>query len=305
MSSTPITLPSLSESNRLRGILLAMAGSVAFSGKAIIVKLCYRHGVDAVTVIMLRMVFALPFFLWLSWRAGRGRPALTLADWLRLAALGACGYYLASFLDFAGLQYISANLERLILYLTPTLVLVASRILFKASVTGRQWLALIVSYLGVGIVFGHDLVAQTSHVALGSALVLGGTIAYSSYLIFSGQAIRRYGAARTTGIATTFACLMCIGQFLLLRPISAAAVPPEVLGLSFLNATLCTYLPVTLTMLAIEKVGAPLVAQSGNIGPVTTVLLSVAILGEPFTVWIAAGTALVLAGIWLLSARQR
>ena len=106
------------------GLLLAAAGSIAFSGKAIIVKLAYRHGVDAITLVMFRMLFAVPFFIAMAWWAGRGKPSLTRADWWGVLGLGFSGYYISSFLDFLGLQYISASLERLILYLNPTLVLI-------------------------------------------------------------------------------------------------------------------------------------------------------------------------------------
>jgi drug/metabolite transporter (DMT)-like permease len=299
--STSLSLPSSrAESHRVRGILLASAGAVAFSGKAIIVKLCYRYGVDAVTVILYRMLFALPLFLGLSWIAGRGKQPLRGTDWLQLVGLGTCGYYLASFLDFLGLQYIGVNLERLILYLNPTIVLVAGLALYKVPVTRLQWSALLLSYFGIALVFGRDLATHRPHVVLGSSLVLAGTISYAAYLLFSGQVVKRLGAMRVTGIATSVACVLCIVQFLVLRPVSSLVVAPEVIELSVLNATLCTLLPVVLVMLAIEQVGAPLVAQAGNIGPVTTVLLSVTILGEPFTPWIAAGTALVVLGVWLL-----
>jgi drug/metabolite transporter (DMT)-like permease len=301
MSTSLALLPSRSQSHRLRGILLGGVGAVAFSGKAIIVKLCYRYGVDAVTVITFRMLFALPLFLWLSWFSGRGKPPLTRTAWLQLFALGFSGYYLASFLDFAGLQYIGANLERLILYLNPTLVLIASRLVFKVPVTRRQWAALLLSYLGVALVFGHGLAANAPHVVLGTGLVLASAISYSLYLVYSGQVVKQLGAMRITGVATSIACTLCIAQFLLLRPVSSLAVPPEVIELSLLNATLCTFLPIVLIMLAIEQVGASLVAQAGTIGPVSTVLLSVTILGEPFTPWIAAGTALVVLGIWILT----
>jgi drug/metabolite transporter (DMT)-like permease len=140
-----------------RGLALAAAGSIAFSGKAIIVKLAYRYGVDAVTLIMYRMLFALPMFLLLAWWAGRGRPALTRRDVAVVGGLGFSGYYLASFLDFAGLQYISASLERLILYLNPTLVLLLGALAFGHRVTLRRMLSLAVSYAGVLLVFGHEL----------------------------------------------------------------------------------------------------------------------------------------------------
>lgn len=286
---------------RPRGILLACGGAVAFSGKAIIVKLAYRYGVDAVTVIMYRMLFALPLFVALSWWAGRGRERLTGSDWRLLAGLGFSGYYLSSFLDFCGLQYISANLERLILYLNPTFVLAIGALAFKAPVTPRQLAALGASYLGICLAFGHDLNVAGRNVALGSVLVLGSAFSYALYLVYSGQAVRRLGALRMTGIATSIASVLCIVQFFILRPASAVLVAPEVIGLSVLNSTVCTFLPVILVMTAVELVGASVAAQAGIVGPLSTILMSVWILGEPFTAWLAAGTVLVLAGIWLLS----
>src|SRR4051812_25172921 len=150
------------------GLLLATFGAIAFSGKAIIVKLAYRYGVDAVTLIMYRMLFALPLFVVLAWWAGRGKPALTRRDWLVVSGLGFSGYYLASFLDFLGLAYISASLERLILYLNPTLVLAIGAIAFHRRVSLRQALALAVSYCGVLLVFGHEVAFQGRDIALGA-----------------------------------------------------------------------------------------------------------------------------------------
>jgi drug/metabolite transporter (DMT)-like permease len=283
------------------GLLLATVGAIAFSGKAIIVKLAYRHGVDAVTLIMYRMLFALPMFLLLAWWAGRGKPALTRRDWFAVLGLGFTGYYLASFLDFAGLAYISASLERLILYLNPTLVLAMGLLLFKRKVTRRQMIALAVSYCGVLLVFGHEVTLVGSHVALGAALVFGSAVSYAVYLVYSGEEVKRLGALRLTGLATTVACVLCIVQFLLLRPMSALHVAPEVIWLSVLNATVCTFAPVLMVMMAIERIGATMAAQTGMIGPMSTILMGVLILGEPFTAWVAAGTLLVLAGIWLLA----
>jgi drug/metabolite transporter (DMT)-like permease len=283
------------------GLALASTGAIAFSGKAIIVKLAYRYGVDAITLIMYRMLFALPLFMLLAWWAGRGKPALTQRDWIVVVGLGFTGYYLASFLDFAGLAYVTAGFERLILYLNPTLVLAMGVVLFKRKVTSRQLIALGVSYCGVLLVFGHELSALGPHVALGAALVFGSAVSYAIYLVYSGEEVRRLGALRLTGLATTVACLFCIAQFALLRPMSALAVAPEVIWLSVLNATLCTFAPVLMVMMAIERIGATVVAQTGMIGPLSTILMGVVILGEPFTAWIAAGTVLVLAGIWLLA----
>jgi drug/metabolite transporter (DMT)-like permease len=289
----------------LPGLLLAAGGAVAFSGKAIIVKLAYRYGVDAVTLIMYRMLFALPLFVLLAWWAGRGQPALTRRDWVVVCGLGFSGYYLASFLDFLGLQYISASLERLILYLNPTLVLALGALLFKRRITGGQLGALAVSYVGVGLVFGHELGFEGPQAALGAVLVFASAISYAVYLLYSGEEVRRLGALRLTGLATTVACVLCIAQFVLLRPLAAAVVAPEVIWLSMLNALLCTFAPVLMVMLAIERIGATLTAQTGMIGPLSTVVLGVWLLGEPMNAWIVAGTALVLVGVWLLARAQQ
>ena len=264
-------------------------------------KLAYRYGVDAVTILMYRMLFAFPLFITLSWWSGRGKPPLSRNDWLMLSALGFSGYYLASYLDFAGLQYISANLERLILYLNPTIVLGVSAIFYNVHVKPKQWAALAISYVGVLVVFGHDISLQGDHVVLGSLLVLVCAISYSLYLILSGQVVKRLGPLRITGGATSVACVLCIAQFFVLRSPAEMHVAPQVLWLSLLNATLCTFLPVVLIMVAIDRIGAPIVSQVGIIGPLSTVLLSWLLLGEPLTVWVLGGTALVLGGVWMLT----
>jgi drug/metabolite transporter (DMT)-like permease len=283
------------------GLALAAAGAIAFSGKAIIVKLAYRHGVDAVTLLMYRMLFSLPLFVALAWCAGRGKPPLSRRDLMLVAGLGFSGYYLASFLDFLGLQYISASLERLILYLTPTLVLGFGALFFGHRVTARQLLALAVSYAGVLLVFGHEVRFSGIDTLIGAALVFGGAISYAVYLVFSGEHVARLGALRLTGWATSIAALLCIAQFLVLRPLAVAEVATPVLWLSVLNALACTFAPVIMVMLAIERIGATLTAQTGMIGPLSTLLMGVWLLGEPFNTWIAAGTVLVLAGVALLA----
>ncbi len=291
----------------LTGLLLASAGSIAFSGKAIIVKLAYRYGVDAVTLIMFRMLFALPLFLALAWWASRPRggvrpPALTRRDWAGIVGLGVTGYYLASFLDFWGLQYISASLERLILYLNPTLVLILGWVLYRRAITGLQAAAMAVSYAGVLLVFGHEADFAGPDAALGAALVFGSAISYAIYLVYSGELVQRLGSLRLVGLATSVACVLCLLQFALLRPLEAAtSVAPEVIWLSVLNATLCTFAPVLMVMMAIERIGAGLAAQTGMIGPMSTIAMGVLILGEPFNGWILAGTALVMLGVFMVT----
>ena len=287
-------------------MLLAALGAIAFSGKAIIVKLAYRYGVDAVTLIMYRMVFALPFFLGMAWWSGRGKPPLTRRDWLGIVGLGFSGYYLSSMLDFAGLQYISASLERLILDLGPTLVLALSWAVKGQRVTRGQLLAMAVSYSGALLVFGIELrLVPSGAIAWGAFLVFLSTASYSVYLFFSGEFVQRIGALRLGGWATAVACAFCIAQFLVLRPLSAAQVAPEVLWLSLLNGTLCTAAPVLMVMMAIERIGPALAAQIGIIGPLATIGMGIVVLGEPFTPWLVAGTALVVAGIYLFTRAGR
>jgi drug/metabolite transporter (DMT)-like permease len=284
------------------GLALAAIGAIAFSGKAIIVKVAYRYGVDAVTLIMVRMLFALPMFAALAWWAGRGKPPLSARDWRIVSMLGFFGYYLASFLDFAGLQYVTASLERLVLYLNPTLVLLMSALLYRRRVTWRQLSALAVSYVGIALVFGHEMTLDAPNTGLGAALVFASAVSYALYLVISAEEVRRLGSMRLTGWASSVACVLCIVQFVLLRPLEAAtAMAPPVVWLSLLNAVLCTVAPILMVMMAIERIGAPLTAQTGMVGPLSTISMGVLILGEPFTGWTVVGTAFVLAGIWLLA----
>ena len=278
-----------------------MAGAVAFSGKAIIVKLAYRHGVDAVTLIMLRMAIALPLFLLMLWWAGRGKPGLSWRDRAAAAALGFCGYYLSSYLDFLGLQYVTASLERLVLYLTPAVVLLLSWAIFGRRASPRQWAAMAVGYSGLLLVFGHELRLDGPRVLLGTGLVLASTLSYAAYLLYSGEVVRRIGSLRLTGWASSVACGFCLAQFALLRPVSGLALlAPAVWWLSLVNGTVCTALPVWLVMRAIERIGPARTAQYGMVGPVSTILLGVLILDEPFTAWVAAGSLCVLSGVMLL-----
>lgn len=293
------------DKHRLTGLLLAVLGAIAFSGKAIIVKLAYRYGVDAVTLIMYRMLFALPLFAAMAWWASRGKAPLSRRDWLGVLGLGFSGYYLASFLDFAGLAYITASLERLILYLTPTIVLLIGWLLYRRRVGRVQLLGMGVSYAGVLLVFGREVTLAGGDVAWGSLLVLGSAVSYALYLSYSGELVQRLGSLRLVGLATSVACVLCILQFALLRPLAAAQVAPEVIWLSLLNATACTAVPVLLVMMGIERIGAGAAAQVGMVGPMSTILMGVGLLGEPFTGWIVAGTALVLTGIFVFSRAAR
>jgi drug/metabolite transporter (DMT)-like permease len=232
--------------------------------------------------------------------------ALTRSDILGVLGLGFTGYYLASFLDFAGLAYISASLERLILYLNPTLVLLLGRVLYGRAIGRNQLLGMAISYAGVFIVFGHEVHLAGADVALGAALVFLSAVSYAIYLSYSGELVMRLGSLRLVGLATSVACVCCIAQFLVLRPMDVAfAVAPQVLWLSLLNAIGCTVIPVLLVMMAIERIGSGLAAQMGMVGPMSTIAMGVLLLGEPFTGWVVAGTVLVLIGIYVCSRARR
>ena len=191
---------------------MALVGTLAFSGKAIIIKLAYHYGVDAVTLIMYRMLFALPVFMAMAWWASRGQARLTRKDWVGIFLLGVSGYYLASFLDFLGLAYISASLERLILYLNPTIVMLLGLLLFKRRMTLRQMAGMAISYSGVVLVFGHEITLQGKDAVLGAVLVFLSAISYALYLVYSGEMVKRLGSLRLVGLASTVACLCCLLQ---------------------------------------------------------------------------------------------
>lgn len=304
MSSTALS-PSISPRRAyLAGLLLAVVGAIFFSAKAIVAKLMYRYHVDAVMVISLRMMFSLPMFAVLAFWQARNSPPLAGRDYAKIVFLGLIGYYLSSFLDFLGLQYISAGLERLILFLTPSFVLLISFTFYKRKVGLIEWGALLVSYLGTALVLQHDINTGGNNVVLGSVLVLGAAISYALYLIFSGELVRRVGAMRLVAYAMCVSSVACIIQFFVLRPASALVQPVEVYQLSLINAVFCTVLPVCLTMVAVSRIGAPSAAQAGLVGPVSTLFLGAMLLDEPITAIQLTGTALVLSGIYLLSRKK-
>lgn len=301
---TSDALSSTARQHFLTGLVIAISGAVLFSTKAIVAKLIYRYDVDAVTLIAFRMLFSLPFFAAVAfWKARTSAPLMN-GDHGRIVVLGLLGYYLSSFLDFLGLQYISAGLERLILFLTPSFVLLMSAMFLNKKITMLEWLALGTAYLGTVLVFLHDARSGGSNVMLGGAFVLGSAISYAVYLLLSGELVKRVGALRLVAYAMCVSSVACIAQFFALRPASMLIQPTEVYGLSLINAVLCTVFPVFLTMVAVARIGAGTTSQAGMIGPVSTLFLGALILGEPITGIQLAGTALVLAGIYLLSRKR-
>jgi len=275
---------------------------VLFSAKAIVVKLCYRHGADTESVLALRMLLSLPFFWSLVWwHTVTQRPApLSRRDVLTVLALGFVGYYLASYFDFLGLQYISVGLERIILYLSPTLVLLLSAAALKKRIDGRQWLAMVIAYAGVTLVFLHDVRLDGERAVLGSSLVFLAAVSYAIYLIYAGEVVHRVGSIRLVAYASASATFFCVAQSLIRNPQGLVVQPAEVYGLSLVNASLCTFVPMLLTMAAVKRVGSSLAAQAGVVGPVATVLLGWYFLGETIGPLQVLGVAVVLASMAML-----
>ena len=290
----------------LKGLAIAIGGAVLFSTKAIVAKLLYRYHLDAVTVIAFRMLFSLPVFAAIALWKMRTEAPLTKADRWRLVGLGLVGYYVSSFLDFLGLQFISVGLERLILFLTPTFVLLINAVFFKRRIGGNAWLALGLSYCGIVLVFVHDLQASggAGATATGALLVLGSALSYAVYLLGSGELVRRIGSLRLVSYAMCVSSAACIAQFFALRPASLLIQPAPVYALSLVNGVFCTILPVFMTMIAVRRIGAATASQAGMIGPVSTLFLGDLILDEPITAVQLGGTGLVFAGIYLLSKKN-
>ena len=290
----------------LAGLALVSVGTVLFATKAVIVKLAFEQGADPVSLLGLRMLFALPFFMAVSWYVQRREPvSLSRAELGQVFAMGVLGYYLASFLDFIGLQYVSAGLERIILYLNPTLVLLGSVLFFGRRIGAREWWALGVCYAGVVFVVWHDLSLSGRNVPLGAALVFASAISYAAYLLLADDLVRKLGAMRLTAWASLVACACCLLQSLIWDPGAMWRQQPAVYALSAFNGTLCTVVPMFMVMMGIERVGSPTAAQAGMLGPAATIVLAAVLLGEPVTATQVIGTAVVLAGVFILSGRKR
>ncbi|NJD07357.1 MAG: DMT family transporter [Methylococcaceae bacterium] len=299
----PATAVSRNSAIAAQGALLVVLAALGFSAKAILVKLAYRHGVDAVTLLALRMAFSLPFFLALAWWDARRTPPGTAEKYDGLAAvgLGLLGYYLASLLDFLGLEYISAGLERLILFLYPTLVLLISAAWSKRRISRREAAAVVLSYLGIALVVAREPLLPERNWGTGAALVFGSALAYAVYLVGSNRLIGRFGATRFTAYGMTMACTACLAQFAATHPLEAAKASAPVYGLSLAMAVFCTVLPSLLLAQGIQRIGARRAALIGSLGPVATLVLAYLVLGESMGWEQLLGSALVLAGVMMVN----
>lgn len=293
-------------SRKIVGIAFALIAAIGFSTKAILVKLAYSEGVDAITLLALRMAFSVPFFLVAALFSStrQHHSPLTLQDKLAVVGLGLIGYYLASLLDFLGLQTISAGLERLILFLYPTMVVLISALIFKRA-TGRSVLtALLISYAGIAMVFLHDMQVLQPSVLRGSALVFASALAYAIYLVGAAPLIAKIGTTRFTAYVMLVACVACLLQFAFTHPFADLQLPSGIYGLSISMAVISTVIPAFLLAEAMDRIGSTYTAMIGSVGPVSTIYLAYLFLGEQLSLIQAIGSVFVLAGVLVVSLKK-
>jgi drug/metabolite transporter (DMT)-like permease len=294
-------------SYRAWGIGFAVAGTLAFSLRPILIKLSYAATpVSPVTLLFLRMVLSLPFFVAVGWWLRKAEPRLTPRDWAAVAGLGLLGYYGASFLDFIGLQYVGAGVGRLILFLYPTLVLLISLFFLHKKPTRRQLGALFLTYAGMALVVSTQVHggAQGRLFAFGAALVFASALLYAVYLVAGGELIKRVGSMRFTAYSMMVATAPAIIQFFILEPASALHLPPIVWLYVIVLATFSTVLPLFLQAEALRRIGATEFGLIGALGPVSVAITSAIGLDEPFTGVQALGAALVIVGVLLVSLKR-
>jgi len=293
-------------SYRAVGIALAAVAVIAFSFRPIFIKLAYAYVRDPVTLIALRMVFALPFFVAAAvWQRGAAAAPISRRDRWHIAFLGFLGYYFSSFVDFLGLQYITAGLGRLLLFAYPTVVVILSWLLLRKRAGAREIVALAVTYGGLALVLAHSAAGQHENLPLGTALVFAGAASYAVYLVLGSDVIQRVGSIRFTAYALIVASAFCIAQFLALRPLAALALPWQVYGYAIAMAIFSTVLPTFMTAEALKRIGANHVAILGALGPVSVILTGWVGLGETMTWPQLLGAALVLGGVVLVSLRRK
>jgi drug/metabolite transporter (DMT)-like permease len=294
-------------SYRAWGIAFAVAGTLAFSLRPILIKLSYAAApVSPITLLFLRMVLSLPFFVAVGWWLRKDEPRLAPRDWAAVAGLGFIGYYGASFLDFIGLQYVGAGVGRLILFLYPTLVLLISLFFLHRKPTRRQLGALFLTYVGMALVVSTQVHggAEGRLFAFGAALVFASALLFAVYLVAGGELLKRVGSMRFTAYSMMVATLPAVAQFFILEPVSALHLPAAVWIYSIVLATFSTVLPLFLQAEALRRIGATEFGLIGALGPVSVAVTSAIGLDEPFTAIQALGGALVIVGVLLVSLKR-
>jgi drug/metabolite transporter (DMT)-like permease len=295
----------------LGGVALALLGAICFSTKAILVKLAYRDTiVDAISLLALRMIFSLPFFVVSAYASSskQSNVKFTPRQWVSVAVIGCLGYYISSLLDFLGLQYVTAGIERLILFIYPTLVLLMSSLIFKERIKPIQWVALVITYVGLLIAFFSEVDLQSAgsnHFILGSILIFICAFTYAAYIVGSGRLIPLVGAAKFNSYAMSFASIGVLLHFFFNSEISLLAFPLEVYVYGLLMAILSTVIPSYLVVEGIKRIGSDNAAIVGSIGPVSTLILAYFFLQENISLFQIIGTIMILFGVLLVSGQKR
>lgn len=296
----------------LPGIILVLVSACAFSAKSIFVKLAYDDptaliaAVDPLTLLTLRMLVALPFFSLIAWWFSRGQARLTSRDWQGVVVLGLMGYYAGSLLDFWGLQYISAALERLVLFLNPTMVVLISALVVGYRITKRDVFALVLCYAGIALVFVHDLQINPQNVLLGGGLVMLSAMLYAGYLVGGGEMVKRIGGVRFAAYASIVSTIALLVHFLLTHKTSGLiSQTPRVYSLVTWMALVSTVLPIIFMAVGLRRIGSANAAMLSSIGPISTIFLGAIFLGEPVTALQLIGAALVLIGVLVISLKAQ
>lgn len=293
---------------KFTGILYCFFGALLFSTKAIFVKLCYEYDTDPVKILLLRMLVAVPVYVLIICLTKRklDESKVVSKEGVWLILFGFIGYYLASFFDFKGLTFISAGLERVILYLYPTLVLLINALVFRESIKQKHVIAILLSYIGVSIAYAFDANAL-NHVDLfrGSVLIFLSALAYASYLVGSQWLIPKFGTVRFTAIAMIVSCICVIGHYLMEQGLIIPDYTREVLYYGILMGIFSTVIPSFMISEGIKRLGATEASIIASIGPISTIILSVVILGEVFNLYQGAGTLLVLCSVIYITITKR
>jgi drug/metabolite transporter (DMT)-like permease len=290
----------------IAGFIITLVGAILFSTKAIIVKLAFgATHTNALTLLTLRMVFSLPFYAGVAMLVSsqKGNVRMTAPQWGLVALLGLLGYYVSSLLDFIGLQYISAGLERLILFLYPSFVVFINALFFKQRITGVQKWALLLTYLGIGIAYAGELAIDPSRAGLywGSFLVFLCAVTYSMYIAGSGKIIPLVGANKFTAYAMLAATAGIFVHFALVGQGEVLAAGRALWGYGLGLAVFSTVLPSFLISQGLKRIGANNVAIISGIGPISTIAQAHFFLHEPIFAAQVGGTVLVVLGVLLLS----
>ncbi len=288
------------------GILLGVLGIVLFSSKAVMVKLAYRYQVDAISILLLRMVFSFPFYVVIAflYRNKKNEEAVTNKDYLWVVAFGLVGYYLASYFDFVGLTYIKASLERIILFIYPTVVLLLNKIFLKKPISNVQTGAILLTYLGIIIAFGTEVSISGNNTYLGGFFIILSAITYASYLVGSGWLIPKFGVVKFTSYAMIISCFSVFIHYGLTYTGDIFTLPWQVYLLGFLIAIFATVIPSYLVSASIKMINSSNFAVIAGFGPISTIVLAAIFLNEKLTLLQILGALVVIIGILIVSLKS-